>query len=181
LSFASQEVFDDFVVSFASIAHAFLGEEASTKLIAVCGYLWLSGNHSAETLKEVLLDSFVVCGKLSQKQKLISLAKKRRMARELAMGLRYIHNQGIIHGDLKPGNLLWNDREAVIADFGGARRKSELDGSIRTTRGYELKSYLEQIERLHESGDQEGAFKVGCALDDRALALSLHVFMTGEF
>jgi serine/threonine protein kinase len=49
-------------------------------------------------------------------------------ARQLADGLAYLHHQGVIHRDLKPGNVLIGpDDRLVIADFGtaglaGARR-----------------------------------------------------------
>eukprot|EP00727_Mastigamoeba_balamuthi_P007102 m51a1_g3011 putative autophagy protein 1 (564) ;mRNA; r:850489-852646 len=45
--------------------------------------------------------------------------------RQLAEGLRYLHQQGVVHRDLKPHNLLLSDRGASavlkIADFGFAR------------------------------------------------------------
>jgi serine/threonine protein kinase len=41
---------------------------------------------------------------------------------DIALGLRYMHSQGIVHGDLKPGNIVL-DRElrAKICDFGLSR------------------------------------------------------------
>ncbi|VDB84047.1 unnamed protein product [Peniophora sp. CBMAI 1063] len=46
----------------------------------------------------------------------------RRIARDVILGLEYLHQQGIIHRDIKPANLLWTeDRRMVkIADFGVA-------------------------------------------------------------
>jgi serine/threonine protein kinase len=40
----------------------------------------------------------------------------------IALGMRFIHSKGMIHGDLKPSNILLNSRwEAVISDFGLSR------------------------------------------------------------
>lgn len=37
----------------------------------------------------------------------------------IAAGMRYVHKRGLIHRDLKPGNILINDQfNAVISDFG---------------------------------------------------------------
>ena len=52
----------------------------------------------------------------------------RGISREIAMGLGYVHQRGIIHRDVKPQNILVrHDADqgvlrAVLADFGLARR-----------------------------------------------------------
>lgn len=52
----------------------------------------------------------------------------------LAHGLRalkYLHSQGIVHGDIKPGNLMIDARKRIkVGDFGLARRVSDEDGSL---------------------------------------------------
>jgi len=43
-------------------------------------------------------------------------------ARSLLRALAYVHGAGVVHGDLKPGNLLLRSAgDVVLADFGGAR------------------------------------------------------------
>lgn len=44
-----------------------------------------------------------------------------RIAEEISLGLRSIHDAGFVHGDLKPTNvILKNERAVKITDFGGA-------------------------------------------------------------
>lgn len=45
--------------------------------------------------------------------------------------LKYLHSQGIIHGDIKPGNLMIDARRRVkLGDFGLARRVADDKGSL---------------------------------------------------
>ena len=41
-----------------------------------------------------------------------------RIAREVALALDYAHRHGVIHRDIKPENILFEDDQAVVADFG---------------------------------------------------------------
>src|SRR5689334_1375818 len=52
----------------------------------------------------------------------LSIADAVRIARETAAGLAYAHRHGVLHRDVKPGNiLLSDDGHAQVADFGIAR------------------------------------------------------------
>lgn len=52
----------------------------------------------------------------------LSLREALRIARETAEGLEYAHRQGIVHRDIKPGNLLLDAEGRVkISDFGIAK------------------------------------------------------------
>lgn len=45
--------------------------------------------------------------------------------------LKYLHSRGIIHGDIKPSNMMVDARKRIkIGDFGLARRVSDEDGSL---------------------------------------------------
>ncbi len=54
-----------------------------------------------------------------------------RLIREVADGLAYAHQHGIVHRDIKPENILLLDDHSVIADFGIAR-------AIRMSGGHRL-------------------------------------------
>jgi serine/threonine protein kinase/tetratricopeptide (TPR) repeat protein len=51
----------------------------------------------------------------------LPVADALRVAREVADGLHYAHQHGVIHRDIKPENILLSGSHALIADFGIAR------------------------------------------------------------
>lgn len=48
----------------------------------------------------------------------------RKIASEVCAGLAAIHNAGLVHGDLKPGNVMVTEDRAVILDFGFAQERA---------------------------------------------------------
>jgi len=50
----------------------------------------------------------------------------RKIASEACAGLAAIHAQGLVHGDLKPGNVMVTNERAVILDFGFAQERARL-------------------------------------------------------
>ena len=48
----------------------------------------------------------------------------RRIASEVCQGLAAIHAQGLVHGDLKPGNVMVSEQRTVILDFGFAQERA---------------------------------------------------------
>lgn len=50
----------------------------------------------------------------------------RKIASETAAGLAAIHAQGLVHGDLKPGNVMVTNDRVVILDFGFAQERARL-------------------------------------------------------
>jgi len=50
----------------------------------------------------------------------------RKIASETAAGLAAIHAQGLVHGDLKPGNVMVTNDRAIILDFGFAQERARL-------------------------------------------------------
>ncbi|MEM9943848.1 MAG: serine/threonine-protein kinase, partial [Planctomycetota bacterium] len=55
----------------------------------------------------------------------------REMIIEVSRGLECLHKAGIVHGDIKPANLMMSRQDVVkIGDFGLARRASDAEGSL---------------------------------------------------
>jgi serine/threonine protein kinase len=66
----------------------------------------------------------------------LSWDNKLNMAREIAKGLRYIHQQGLLHRNLHDRNILIDDGgHALITDFGFAR-PIDCDNTTDDTSGH---------------------------------------------
>ena len=57
------------------------------------------------------------------------------ITRQVAAALEYAHQQGIVHRDIKPENILFQEGQAVLADFGIALAVLEAGGSRVTETG----------------------------------------------
>lgn len=102
----------------------------------------------------------------------ISIEESLRIASEIASGLAAAHDAGVVHRDLKPGNvMLGKDGQVKVLDFGLARRQDEPEeadslgpmtatGMIVGSPGY-LSPEQAQGEELDRRTD---VFAFGCVL-----------------
>ncbi|HWN41730.1 MAG TPA: tetratricopeptide repeat protein, partial [Thermoanaerobaculia bacterium] len=94
------------------------------------------------------------------------------IARQVASGLAAAHQAGVVHRDLKPGNVLIDDSgRAAISDFGVAR---SLGGPGATLPG----SVVGTLDYL--SPEQARGGEVDGRADLYALGILLHEMLTGE-
>ena len=97
------------------------------------------------------------------------------IATRVSGALQHAHEHGVIHRDIKPGNILLQDGEPVVADFGIALAVGAAGGSRLTETGLSVGTpYYMSPEQA--TGDQE----VGPPSDTYALACVLYELLVGE-
>lgn len=107
-----------------------------------------------QTLKDILKHS----GKLP-------VAEACEITRQTAVGLQEIHNAGVVHRDIKPGNLMLSAKGLKILDVGLAR--GETDNDLTTTgHGMGTPFYMapEQFENAKAVGARADLFSLGRTL-----------------
>ena len=97
------------------------------------------------------------------------------LASKVAGALQHAHEHGVIHRDIKPGNILIQGGEPVVADFGIALAVGAAGGSRLTETGLSVGTpYYMSPEQA--TGDQA----VGPATDTYALGAVLYEMLTGD-
>ena len=109
------------------------------------------------------------------REKQLPLETAIEITRAVASALDYAHRHGVIHRDIKPENILFQDGEAVVADFGIALALSAAGGSRLTETGLSLGT-PQYMSPEQATGDR--------ALDARSdiysLASVLYEMLAGE-
>lgn len=90
-----------------------------------------------------------------------------RIARQVADGLAYAHDHGVLHRDIKPGNILLTERHAVIMDFGIARAIALAGAGQLTAAGTTVGtlSYMSPEQAMGDKLDaRSDVYSAGCVL-----------------
>src|SRR5688572_10124083 len=90
----------------------------------------LSANASGDLLWYVMpfIEGESLRAKLSREGEL-PVAEAVRLLREVTDALSYAHEQGVVHRDIKPDNVMVSRGHALVTDFGVAKAVSESEGS----------------------------------------------------
>lgn len=104
--------------------------------------------------------------------KKITIAAVRKLGRQMAQGLAYAHDKGVIHRDFKPANvILTRDKQVKITDFGIARiAGSSVKTQVNTIMG----------SPAYMSPEQANGDPVDPRTDIYALGISLYWMATGQ-
>ncbi|KAF0420603.1 kinase-like protein [Gigaspora margarita] len=71
----------------------------------------------------------------------ISWVELIKIAKEITLGLIYLHNKDIIHRDIHSKNILMNDNKVLIADFGVSKQLNDSNSTNTTIAG--MPAYIE--------------------------------------
>ena len=101
----------------------------------------------------------------------LSVEESVRYGSEVAEALAYAHAAGIVHRDIKPGNILITGPHVLVADFGASRLlKPDVDDQSLTQRGYAIGTplYVSPEQGAGES-DLDGRsdiYSLGCVIHE---------------
>jgi serine/threonine protein kinase len=90
--------------------------------------------------------------------------------RELIMGLRYLHDAGVVHRDLKPHNIFFEDGAVKIGDYSLSKAISSSQQTGHTT----------TVGSVHYMAPEIGEGKYDKAVDIYALGVILFEMLTGS-
>jgi len=97
---------------------------------------------------------------------------------KVAQAVQYAHGQGILHRDLKPGNILLDGRgEPLVSDFGLAKCLEPTSNLTRTLTAFGAPDYVAP-EQVNPAG--AGSGKLGPAADVYSLGAILFDLLTGR-
>ena len=96
-----------------------------------------------------------------------------RIAREVADALRYAHEQGLVHRDVKPENIILSGGHALVLDFGIARSTGAAPtAETRTIAAVGTPTYM--------SPEQSAGSSVDGRADQYALACVVYEMLAGQ-
>lgn len=125
-----------------------------------------------EETRLCLLMGVMEKGSLSQALPTLSLQERFRMAQDLARGLAYLHDQEIVHGDIKPDHIGINQyNQAKWNDFGLVKTRAISIGSI---------AKVSQDARWQAPESWQRRAKISPASDVYSFGLLLWTLVTGR-
>jgi len=99
-------------------------------------------------------------------EKQLSLDEALRITREVAAALDYAHRNRVIHRDIKPENILFQEGNAMVADFGIGKALTGSGNVTQTGLAIGTPAYMspEQASGEHEIDGRSDIYSLGCVL-----------------
>jgi serine/threonine protein kinase len=99
-------------------------------------------------------------------EKQLPLDEALRITREVATALDYAHRNRVIHRDIKPENILFQEGNAMVADFGIGKALTGSAGVTQTGLAIGTPAYMspEQASGEHEIDGRSDIYSLGCVL-----------------
>jgi serine/threonine-protein kinase len=98
----------------------------------------------------------------------LSIEEAIPIAHDVAEALQHAHGRGVVHRDIKPGNIMLAGGNAVVTDFGIARAIAEAEGVRLTQTGLAIGSpaYMspEQSTGERAADGRSDIYSLGCVL-----------------
>jgi eukaryotic-like serine/threonine-protein kinase len=99
-------------------------------------------------------------------EKQLPLDESLRITREVASALDYAHRQRVVHRDIKPENILFQEGNAMVADFGIGKALTGTAGVTQTGLAIGTPAYMspEQAMGEQEIDGRSDIYSLGCVL-----------------
>ncbi len=112
---------------------------------------------------------------LLQREGQLSAEQAVRITTQVADALHYLHARGLVHRDVKPENILWQDENVWLADFGIVRALVDASTANITLTGTAIgtPAYMSPEQRL-------GASSIDGRSDQYSLACVLYEMLVGK-
>lgn len=99
-----------------------------------------------------------------------------KYVRQIADALKYLHSNNILHLDIKPSNILVNNGNAILIDFGVSKRYDSSDGGQTSTSPVGISEGYAPLEQYRK----DGVAHFTPATDVYSLAATLYKLVTGR-
>jgi serine/threonine-protein kinase len=100
------------------------------------------------------------------RERQLSLPEALRVAEEVASALDYAHRQNILHRDVKPENILFNEQNVMLADFGIGKALSAGKSITQTGMFVGTPTYISPEQAAGETNldGRSDLYSLGCVL-----------------